>query len=448
MQWTEQRAPGLLEAVGELRAAYSEANPRSAERHERARRSLPGGNTRTTLFYEPFPLVFDRAEDGYLHSLDGDRYLDLLGDYTAGLYGHSNPVLTKALHAAIDEGMSFGAQTDREERFAAALRGRFPGMELLRFTNSGTEANLMAVASARAHTGRSTILVFRGGYHGGVLSFGNDNAPLNVPHRFLLCDYNDVEGTRAAIAGKAPDLAAILVEPMLGSGGTIPGDPGFLRMLREEATRAGALLIFDEVMTSRLAPGGLQRALDVRPDLCTVGKYLGGGLSFGAFGGRAEVMNGFDPAGTGARWAHAGTFNNNALTMAAGLAGLEHVLTDSALHELNARGDRLRGRLSAVFAEAGVPFTVTGRGSLLTFHPVSGPVSTPADLANANPVAKELLFFYLLDRGYWMARRAMVSLSLAISDQDCDELVATVEEFVAVHGAALRDAVLTEENRP
>ncbi|MEU3271199.1 aminotransferase class III-fold pyridoxal phosphate-dependent enzyme [Saccharomonospora sp. NPDC006951] len=445
MQRTEQRAPGLAEAVGELRAAYAEANPRSAERHELARKSLPGGNTRTTLFYEPFPLVFDRAEGACLYSLDGDRYLDLLGDYTAGLYGHSHPVLTKSLHAAVDEGLSFGAQTEREERFAAALRGRFPCMDLLRFTNSGTEANLMALAAARAHTGRSTILVFRGGYHGGVLSFGNDEAPLNVPHRFLLCDYNDIEGTRAAIADAAADLAAILVEPMLGSGGTIPGDPAFLRMLREEATRAGALLIFDEVMTSRLDTGGLQRVLGVRPDLCTVGKYLGGGMSFGAFGGRAEVMNGFDPGGTGPRWAHAGTFNNNALTMAAGLAGLEQVLTESVLDELNARGDRLRRRLSAVFAEAGVPFTVTGRGSLLTFHPVPGPVSTPAGLANANPVAKELLFFYLLGRGYWIARRAMVALSLAISDSDCDELVKTVEAFVTAYGAVLRDPAPAKE---
>ncbi|WP_051792561.1 aminotransferase class III-fold pyridoxal phosphate-dependent enzyme [Amycolatopsis jejuensis] len=315
---------------------------------------------------------------------------------------------------------------------------RFPALDLLRFTNSGTEANLMALAAATAHTGRSTILVFQGGYHGGVLSFGQGNAPLNVPHRFVIGAYNDIDGTKAVIAEHATDLAAVLVEPMLGSGGTIPGEPAFLQMLRDETTRAGALLIFDEVMTSRLAPGGLQRELGITPDLCTLGKYLGGGMSFGAFGGRGEVMAGFDPAGEGPRWAHAGTFNNNTLTMAAGLAGLEQVLTDSALTDLNARGDRLRGRLQAVFAEAGVPVTVTGRGSLFTFHPVPGPVRSPADLTAADPAARELLFFHLLERGYWMARRAMVALSLAISDGHGAGLVTAVREFADTYGPALR----------
>jgi glutamate-1-semialdehyde 2,1-aminomutase len=436
----QERAAELADAVHALRTLYVEANPRSAEWHEFARRSMPGGNTRTTLHYDPFPLVFDRAEGAHLHSLDGRSYLDLLGDYTAGLYGHSHPVLVTALHNALDEGVSYGAHTEREACFAAELRRRFPAMGLVRFTNSGTEANLMALAAARAHTGRSTILVFRGGYHGGVLSFGSGNAPLNVPHRFLVCDYNDIDGTRAKIVGNADDLAAVLVEPMLGSGGTIPGDPGFLQMLRTEATRAGALLIFDEVMTSRLAPGGLQQALGIAPDLCTLGKYLGGGMSFGAFGGRADVMEGFDPTGSGPRWAHAGTFNNNSLTMAAGLAGLEHVLTETALEELNARGDRLRGRLQSVFTAAHIPFTVTGCGSLLTFHPVAGPVGSPSDLHGANHAARELLFFHLLDCGYWMARRAMVALSLAISDADCDGLVTAVEKFAATYGSTLRAA--------
>ncbi|PXY25229.1 glutamate-1-semialdehyde 2,1-aminomutase [Prauserella coralliicola] len=433
------RAHTLRDAVQALRSSYVDANPRSAERHELARRSMPGGNTRTTLYYEPFPLVFERAEGAHLYSLDGRRYLDLLGDYTAGLYGHSHPVLVKALHAALDEGVSFGGHTEREARFAAELRRRFPALELVRFTNSGTEANLFALAAARAHTGRSAVLVFRGGYHGGVLAFGQGGAPLNVPHRFLVGDYNDVDGAREIIAEAGDELAAVLVEPMLGSGGTIPGSPEFLRTLREETARAGALLIFDEIMTSRLAPGGLQQVLGITPDLTTLGKYLGGGMSFGAFGGRAGIMRGFDPSAPGPVWAHAGTFNNNTLTMAAGLAGLEHVLTDTALDELNARGERLRGRLRSVFTDADIPFTVTGRGSLMTFHPVPGPVGSPADLTGADHAARELLFFHLLEQGYWMARRAMVALSLAISDTDCDGVVAAFEEFADRYGAALRD---------
>lgn len=426
-------------AVAALRTAYVQANPRSAERHELARRSMPGGSTRSTLYYEPFPLVFDHGQGAHLHSLDGRRYLDLLGDYTAGLYGHSHPVLVQALHAAIDEGVSFGGHNEREARFAAELRRRFPALDLVRFTNSGTEANLLALAAARAHTSRATVVVFRGGYHGGVLTFAADKAPLNVPHRFRVCEYNDVDSVQAAISETGDDLAAVLVEPMLGSGGCIPGSTDFLRTLREETARVGALLIFDEVMTSRLAPGGLQQELGITPDVTTLGKYLGGGMSFGAFGGRSEVMRGFDPSHNVDSWTHAGTFNNNTLTMAAGLAGLEHVLTDAALDELNARGDRLRERLRTVFSEAAIPFTVTGRGSLMTFHPVTGPVESRSDLDGANDLARELLFFHLLEQGYWVAKRAMVALSLAISDADCDGVVAAFESFADRYGAVLRD---------
>src|SRR5262249_51744796 len=216
------------------------------------------GNTRTVLHFEPFPLTFDRGEGSYLWSVDGARYADFLGDFTAGLYGHSAPAIIAAVRSALSGGVSFGGPNRLEHQLAGLLCSRFPRLDPVRFTNSGTEANLMSLALALHVTGRRRVLTFRGAYHGGVLAFGGEPSPTNVPHDFVLGDYNDVEGTREIIANNSHVLAAILVEPMLGSGGCIPAAPQFLQMLREEASSCGAILIFDEVMTSRLAPGGVQ----------------------------------------------------------------------------------------------------------------------------------------------------------------------------------------------
>jgi glutamate-1-semialdehyde 2,1-aminomutase len=375
----------LADAVRTEVARYADRNPRSTERHERAAKSMPGGNTRSILHFEPFPLAFERGEDGWLCSLDGDRYADFLGEYTAGLYGHSQAVILDAVRDALGRGLSFGGVNEQEPRLAELVCARFPSVDLVRFTNSGTEANLMALALAVATTGRQRILVFRGGYHGGVLTFGDGPSPVTVPHAWVLADYDDVDGTRELIREHGSELAAVLVEPMLGSGGCVPASDEFLAMLRAETTACGALLVFDEVMTSRLAPGGLQSVVGVTPDLTTLGKYLGGGLSFGAFGGRADLMAAYDPARPGALF-HAGTFNNNVLTMSAGIAGLEQVLTDDVLGAVNDRGDRLRALLVEVAAPAGLH--VSGRGSLMTIHPATRPVIASEPLTDAQAAVK------------------------------------------------------------
>ena len=200
------------------------------------RRSCPGGNTRSVLHFDPFPLAFARGEGAHLWSLDGDRYTDLLGEFTAGLYGHSHPVILDAIRDALDGGISYGGTNDLEHQLAELLCARFPAMELVRFTNSGTEANLMALALALHHTGRREILVFKGGYHGGVLAFGGgEPSPVTVPHAFVLGDYNDVEGDAGADPRARGTLGAILVEPMLGSGGCIPA----LGRVPADAARGG-----------------------------------------------------------------------------------------------------------------------------------------------------------------------------------------------------------------
>ena len=425
----DDRTQALDAAVAEVRARYIAARPNSQALHHAAGQHLPGGNTRSVLHFEPFPFRVQRGWGATLEDVDGHRYLDLLGEYTAGLFGHSNPAIKAAIVAALDDGLSFGAHNTLEARLAELICGRFPSIDLVRFTNSGTEANLMAVALARVVTGREKLLVVDTGYHGGVLSFAHGPSPVNAPFAVVIGHFNDVERTRSLLHEHGHELAAVLVEPMLGGGGCLPATPEFLTMLREESQRLGVLLVFDEVMTSRLSTGGAQQLYGIAPDLTTLGKYLGGGLSFGAFGGRRDLMSRFDPS-TPDALGHAGTFNNNVLSMAAGVAGLTQVLTSDALADVNGRGDRLRDGLNDVFVRVGSPFTTTGIGSLLAIHATAATVRTPLDLADTDERAKEILFFDLLERGIYIARRGFIALSLEVTDADVTRTIEAVREIL------------------
>ncbi len=422
-------------ALNDAKEAYVTRNPRSLARYVEATAVMPGGNTRTVLHYAPFPLAMARAAGCRLWDADGAEYVDFLGEYTAGLYGHSHPVIRAAVDRALNDGISFGASNMTEARFARAVCERF-GLQRVRFTNSGTEANLLAMSVGRIFTRRKTVLVFNGGYHGAVFGFAGGGSPINAPFDYIVAPYNDVARTEALIAQHEADLALVILEPMIGSGGCIAATPAFVAMLRAATSRIGALLIFDEVMTSRLAPGGLQSVLGVTPDLTTFGKYIGGGMSFGAFGGRAEIMDLFDPRRADAL-PHAGTFNNNVLTMSAGLAGLTEIYTPDTALALNARGDALRDRLNALCLAANARLQFTGIGSMLAVHTMRGPVTCPEDAAKADPKLKELFFFDMLAHGIWLARRGMMTLSLPIGDAECETLASAVEEFLSVRRSLL-----------
>jgi len=415
-------------ALAEAEELYAARNPKSRALYEEACAALPGGNTRSALYAEPFPLTMVKGEDAHLWDADGHEYADFLSEFTAGLYGHSHPAIRKAIDAALDGGINFGAHGMAEGKFAAAIRDRFPSIELVRFTNSGTEANLMAVSAAIAITGKKKILVFSGGYHGGVFYFRGKGSVINAPFDYLVGTYNDIDSVRALVAPHKDDLAAILIEPMLGGSGCIPATRDFLADLRSLASETGAILIFDEVMTSRLAPGGLQEVHGINPDMTTLGKYVGGGMSFGAFGGRTDLMEWFDPRNKSG-FQHAGTFNNNVLTMNAGTVGLTEVYTPAAARALNDFGDGLRERLNAVVRKKGLAMQFTGIGSMIGVHMRGGAIRNAADAAQGHAGLLELFYFDLTARGIWLAKRGMMALSIALGEADADKMVGAVEEF-------------------
>ncbi len=424
----------LPTALAEARERYIAARPRSAAIHAAAREVMPGGNTRSVLFYTPFPTAMARGEGCSLWDVDGHRYLDLCGEYTAGLFGHSEQRILSAVAAAMSNGVNLAAVGENEGRLAALLCGRFPSIQQVRFTNSGTEANLMALSAARAFTGRTETLVFRGGYHGGVLTFVAEHNPVNVPIPLRFATYNDAAGAAAAIREAGPALAAVLVEPMLGGGGCIPASRGFLAAIRAATAETGAVLIFDEVMTSRHSYGGLQSRHGVIPDMTTLGKYVAGGMSFGAFGGRAEIMGVFDGHRPGSL-GHAGTFNNNVLSMAAGRVAMGEIFTATAAEALFARGEALRAGLNR--AAAGTVLQFTGTGSMACAHFRRGPITTAYTASPAEEALRELFFLDMLSAGLYLARRGMTALSLPVGDADCARYVAAVEEFVAARAPLL-----------
>jgi glutamate-1-semialdehyde 2,1-aminomutase len=415
-------------ALAEAEELYRARNPKSLAQHRAACEAMPGGNTRSAIHVDPFPLTMVRGEGARLWDLDGHEYVDFLSEFTAGIFGHSHPAIRRAIEYALEGGLNFGAHNAAEARFAEAICARFPSIDLVRFTNSGTEANLMAVSAAVAITGRPKVLVFEGGYHGGVFYFRGHGSRLNAPFEYLLGRYNDLEAVEALVRPHRAELAAILIEPMQGTTGCIPAEREFLAGLRFLADETRALLIFDEVMTSRLAPGGLQEAHGILPDLTTLGKYVGGGMSFGAFGGRSEIMERFDPRRQDA-FQHAGTFNNNVLTMNAGLAGLTEIYTPERARALNVWGDGLRERLNAMVQRRGLAMQFTGRGSMISVHMTDRPIRSQEDAEKGDAQLRDLFYFDLVARGVWFAKRGMFALSVALDEEDGDKLVDTVEEF-------------------
>ncbi|MEM7407566.1 MAG: aminotransferase class III-fold pyridoxal phosphate-dependent enzyme [Pseudomonadota bacterium] len=429
----------LSSALTEARARYAHNNPASRAQHDRALQVLPGGNTRTVLHFDPFPLLLTGGAGCRLWDADDHEYTDFLGEYTAGLFGHSEPRIRAAVVEAMDRGTLLSAPNRDEAELADLLCTRFPGVDRLRFCNSGTEANLMAVAAARAHTRRNGLVVMRGGYHGGVFMFKDGYNRVNVPYPYYYARFNDIDYTTALVDHHAADIAAIMVEPVMGTGGALPATREFLEALREAADRHDIALLFDEVMTSRVSSGGAQKHYDVTPDLTSFGKYIGGGLTIGAFGGRADIIDLYDPRRPDAL-PHAGTFNNNVLTMAAGVTAMRDIYTPDVADAHNQRGEAFKERVNLYAREHGHPVVITGIGSLLCIHFNHAQVKTPADVHADIPDAAALCHLFMLEHGFYTSKTGLMSLSLPLDADDYSGFEAALQTFMDEFSEPLRRA--------
>ncbi|KAF5680609.1 acetylornithine aminotransferase [Fusarium heterosporum] len=458
-------------ALKDAHKEYSQRNPRSLNAHQHAHSHLPGGNTRTVLHVEPFPLTWASAESGNLTSVDGDTYIDLLGEFSAGIFGHSEPRIAEAVQVAMSKGWNYGGNSQTEKEFAQKVCQRFgpSGIDLVRFTNSGTEANTSVLAAALAITNRRKILVFSGGYHGSTLVFpmaliqGSVTAPcMNLPHEFIYAPYNNIPETSAILEDLTQDsIAAILVEPVQGSGGCRPATRKFLHFLRDTADKTGAILIFDEIMCSRLGYSGYSDTQGVRGDFITLGKYVGGGMTFGAFGGRRDLMELFDPSKN--QLFHPGTYNNNVLSMHAGLVGLDIYNADE-VDRLNKLGEDLKTKVQRVLIDEGIyptsvknasstlieidsfqrpvtlkleedsttqldlpPMFITARGSMLNVR-FSGPDAGKW---------QSLYYHHMMARNINIAARGYTPLSLCVSEENVNSYTHAIQEFVQMHKSQL-----------
>ncbi|KAJ0419907.1 pyridoxal phosphate-dependent transferase [Aspergillus carlsbadensis] len=422
---------------------YEARNPKSKLQHEAAAHHLPGGNTRSVLHASPFPLCLASGRSNRVVDLDGHEYLDLVGEMTAGVYGHSHPVIAETIVSTVHSiGMNLGGTTIAEAQFAKAVCDRFTSIEQVRFCNSGTEANLYALSVARQATGRSKVIVFEGAYHGGVLTFFHGVASNTVDRNdWIIGQYNDVEGTKRLITESKGTAAAVLLEGMQGAGGCIPATSEFLHAVRDAAKANGIVFILDEVATSRLAPGGLQsvvlhpeRGTPLSPDLTTLGKWIAGGLTIGAFGGRRDLLSVYDPRISNIY--HSGTFNNNTLAMNVGYKSMTSLYTPEACVTLNQLGDQLRHGLCSL--GKGTKMTVTGVGSVMTIHFLPGggtkDVTAIKELKvgpeSEEAVLRDLFWLFMIERGFWIARRGMLSLILGTSKEEIDQFIDTVRAFL------------------
>ena len=429
----------LTQALQQAKQDYTERTPNSKAAIARAAEVMPAGNTRSVLHFGPYPVVFEKAFDSTLIDIDGHAYRDFLNDYSAGLYGHSQAPIHAAVIDAMSKGIGFGGVNQFEAQFARLLVERFPALEKVRFTNSGTEANIMALATARVVTGRDKILVMQGAYHGNCIYASPAAARVNAPYDFVYGEFNDLATTEQAVEDCGGELAAILVECMIVGGGCVPADKEFLQGLRDLADRTGAVLIFDEVMTSRFGPAGAQGEYGITPDMMSCGKYLGGGGTFGAFGGRADLMSIFDSNRADAVM-HGGTFNNDVITMAAGLAGLRDVYTPEVAAEFLITGNRFREDLNALIREKGVVMQVIGMGSLMNVHFHNQPIRSPEQVPLNSPEATALFHLAMLERGIYLASRCYISLSIVQTEDDFTAFKTAFADVLETYGAVFNQA--------
>lgn len=415
---------------------------------DRAKQLMPGGvNSPARAFggVGGEPIFFDRAEGAHLFDLDGNRYIDYIGSWGPMILGHGHPAVVAAVEDALHRGVSFGAPTLAENELAEMVIQAVPSIEKVRLVNSGTEATMSAIRLARGYTGRPIIVKFAGNYHGHVDSLlvaaGSSAATLGAPNSpgvtegtardTLVLRYNDPQALEEAFARHGERIAGVIVEPVVGNMGCVEMSGEFRKKLREITSRTGALLIFDEVMTGfRVAYGGAQSLLDIRPDLTTLGKIIGGGLPVGAYGGRADIMNHVLPAG---KVFQAGTLSGNPLATAAGIATLQVLRDTDPYPRLERLSARLAAGLEAAARAASVPFQIGRVGSMMTLFFTDRPV-TDWDTASRSDTNRYARYFWaMIDRGVYLpcSQYEALFVSAAHTEDDIDGTIAAARDAIA-----------------
>jgi glutamate-1-semialdehyde 2,1-aminomutase len=424
---------------------FRQKTPKSAEHNARARHRLPGGDTRTATYYQPYPANMVRGKGCRLYDVDGNEYIDMLNNYTSLIHGHAHPRVMEAARAQLENGSVFGSATEIQYIHAEHLCERVPSLEQVRYCNSGTEATLFAMRAARAFSGKEMFIKMDGGYHGShdyieVNVFPGSGteaseeglparhvepgAPKSVLKDMLVVPFNDLDAVEGLLKKYKDQIAAVMLEPMMGALGMVPPRPGFLSGLRELTERYGVLLIFDEVITFRISTGGIQLADGVTPDLTALGKIIGGGFPVGAFGGRKDIMAVFDPNQPNPVM-HSGTFNGTDVIMAAGLATLE-LYDQETVERVNRLGEKLRKGIDQAFKNAGMTGHATGRGSLAQIHWRLGEVARAMHTVEGFFLAGDLpryLHLELMNRGFYSAPRGMLVVSTPMDENVIDKFL-------------------------
>ena len=420
--------------------------------YNRALASLPGGNTRTTVFMKPYPIYAARGEGCRIWDVDGNEFIDCINNFTSLIHGHAHPSLIEAATRQLSVGSAFGLPTESEIDLAELLVSRLPSVQQVRFANSGTEAVMMALKAARAFTGRPKIAKCEGAYHGSYdyaevsLDPSPDawgrNAPVSVAYAKgtpdnVLADvvtipFNDTEAAVSLVREHGSELACVMVDPMPNRAGLAPADKAYLNALREITREVGALLVFDEVITFRLGYSGAQGLWGIDPDLTTLGKIVGGGFPVGAIAGRKEVMSVFDPRSGKPALPHGGTFSANPVTMRAGLAAMQ-LLDEAAFTRLNVIGEAVREGVNEAFRRKGVPGGTVGLGSLLKIHFADRKIRDYRSAYMTEQETKRQAVFNLglLNRGVLAASYGLMALSTPMTDADVDTIVAAASDALA-----------------
>ena len=432
--------------TAEIEARFRELSPTSAALYDRALRLFPGGYTRDAIIRNPYPPFIERGEGSTLIDRDGRRLTDMWMNATSLPLGHADPRVVAAVKQQTDLGTAYFAPTERELELADLLVERLPSAQRIRFTNSGSEAVMIALRIARAHTGRDLVVKFEGSYHGTYDDvywsvsppadrFGPADAPIAVPDtagvpdsgdRVMVLPYNNPEILRRAVDAHRDRIAAIIVEPLANRIGLILPRADFLAAARECSDACGAILVFDEVIAFRLDFHGAQGALGVTPDLTTLGKIIGGGLPVGGIAGRADILAVTEP-GRPDRAAHAGTFNGNPVTMTAGRATLE-ALTPDTFETLNAAGARIRARLEEICAD--LPLRITGAGSLFKVNATSVEITDYRGTVTADREWERIVSLALLNEGFFLTENLQGCLSTATQEAQIEAFLSAFERLV------------------